>query len=283
MEDGFSSYSSLYDTSSLLQFCNDDSASAASSMEVTDRIASLEQRVQMQEDEIQLLKSALADVVRRLNISEEQQAMLNRKGPTKARPLMQGLPLRPTVNNGTVLPKKTSTLPSPSGTRKDTSSPATKSTVKRTSSTERVGTLARRESTGESKSSRTRAGSTSSNSSGKKNSESKLKEPVFSAGMRRVTHCKVTVQIFLSHPQKRIGSSEAQSLITGVLTTQTECMTPDLGTPSEQSSVKTGVRKAPSFILPFPKSPSQTVLEMSRSPSFKSPLKSPSQYFQICY
>ncbi|KAL4613088.1 echinoderm microtubule-associated protein-like 1 isoform X5 [Arapaima gigas] len=83
MEDGFSSYSSLYDTSSLLQFCNDDSASAASSMEVTDRIASLEQRVQMQEDEIQLLKSALADVVRRLNISEEQQAMVNRKGPTK--------------------------------------------------------------------------------------------------------------------------------------------------------------------------------------------------------
>lgn len=52
-------------------------------MEVTDRIASLEQRVQMQEDEIQLLKSALADVVRRLNVSEEQQAMLNRKGPTK--------------------------------------------------------------------------------------------------------------------------------------------------------------------------------------------------------
>ncbi len=52
-------------------------------MEVTDRIASLEQRVQMQEDEIQLLKSALADVVRRLNISEEQQTMLSRKGPTK--------------------------------------------------------------------------------------------------------------------------------------------------------------------------------------------------------
>lgn len=52
-------------------------------MEVTDRIASLEQRVQMQEDEIQLLKSALADVVRRLNVSEEQQAMGSRRGPTK--------------------------------------------------------------------------------------------------------------------------------------------------------------------------------------------------------
>lgn len=64
-------------------FSSDDSASAASSMEVTDRIASLEQRVQMQEDEIQLLKSALADVVRRLNLSEEQQAMGSRRGPTK--------------------------------------------------------------------------------------------------------------------------------------------------------------------------------------------------------
>lgn len=52
-------------------------------MEVTDRIASLEQRVQMQEDDIQLLKSALADVVRRLNVTEEQQAVLSRKGPTK--------------------------------------------------------------------------------------------------------------------------------------------------------------------------------------------------------
>ncbi|XP_068048512.1 echinoderm microtubule-associated protein-like 1 isoform X10 [Anomalospiza imberbis] len=220
MEDGFSSYSSLYDTSSLLQFCNDDSASAASSMEVTDRIASLEQRVQMQEDDIQLLKSALADVVRRLNITEEQQAMQNKKGPTKdqsmikkaaaeadklvspattARPLVQTLPLRTTVNNGTVLPKKPSgSLPSPSGTRKETVSPAAKSrsvnllnacklkkpalsTIKRTSSAERVSPGGRRESYGDSKGSRNRTGSTSSSSSGKKNSESKPKEPMFSA------------------------------------------------------------------------------------------------------
>ncbi|XP_036606494.1 echinoderm microtubule-associated protein-like 1 isoform X7 [Trichosurus vulpecula] len=210
MEDGFSSYSSLYDTSSLLQFCNDDSASAASSMEVTDRIASLEQRVQMQEDDIQLLKSALADVVRRLNITEEQQAMLNRKGPTKVRPLVHTLPLRTTVNNGTVLPKKPSgSLPSPSGARKETVSPATKrlnrsvsllsacklnkttpSTIKRTSSSERVSPGGWRESYGDSKGNRHRTGSTSSSSSGKKNSESKPKEPIFSAGKRRVTHCK---------------------------------------------------------------------------------------------
>ncbi|XP_009326427.1 PREDICTED: echinoderm microtubule-associated protein-like 1 isoform X2 [Pygoscelis adeliae] len=197
----------------------DDSASAASSMEVTDRIASLEQRVQMQEDDIQLLKSALADVVRRLNITEEQQAMQNKKGPTKdqsmikkgaaeaakhvspattARPLVQTLPLRTTVNNGTVLPKKPSgSLPSPSGTRKETVSPAAKrsvnllnacklkkpalSTVKRTSSAERVSPGGRRESYGDSKGSRNRTGSTSSSSSGKKNSESKPKEPMFSA------------------------------------------------------------------------------------------------------
>ncbi|XP_026161308.1 echinoderm microtubule-associated protein-like 1 isoform X7 [Mastacembelus armatus] len=210
MEDGFSSYSSLYDTSSLLQFCNDDSASAASSMEVTDRIASLEQRVQMQEDEIQLLKSALADVVRRLNLSEEQQAMGSRRGPTKARPMIATLPLRPTVNNGTVLPKKGSgTLPSPSGSgsRKDTNTPANKSlsslsslfrstripylplsTVRRTNSNEHMGTLTRKDS-GDSKGNRGRAGSTGSNSSGKR-SDSKLRDPVFNAGMRRVTHCK---------------------------------------------------------------------------------------------
>ncbi|XP_067336877.1 echinoderm microtubule-associated protein-like 1 isoform X5 [Channa argus] len=215
MEDGFSSYSSLYDTSSLLQFCNDDSASAASSMEVTDRIASLEQRVQMQEDEIQLLKSALADVVRRLNLSEEQQAIGSRRGPTKdprlmkkspsesnvgkpARPMIATLPLRPTVNNGTILPKKgSSTLPSPSGSgsRKDTSIPANKrmlylpvSTVRRTNSNEHMGTLTRKDS-GDSKGNRTRAGSTGSNSSGKK-SDSKQRDPVFNAGMRRVTHCK---------------------------------------------------------------------------------------------
>ncbi|XP_074516632.1 echinoderm microtubule-associated protein-like 1 isoform X3 [Sebastes fasciatus] len=182
MEDGFSSYSSLYDTSSLLQFCNDDSASAASSMEVTDRIASLEQRVQMQEDEIQLLKSALADVVRRLNASEEQQAMGSRRGPTKARPMIATLPLRPTVNNGTILPKKgSSTLPSPSGSgsRKDSSTSAGKSTVRRANSNEHVGTLTRKDS-GDNKGNRTRAGSTGSNSSGKR-SDSKQKDPVFNA------------------------------------------------------------------------------------------------------
>ncbi|XP_044291636.1 echinoderm microtubule-associated protein-like 1 isoform X2 [Varanus komodoensis] len=178
---------------------HNDSASAASSMEVTDRIASLEQRVQMQEDDIQLLKSALADVVRRLNITEEQQAMQNKKGPTKVRHIGPALPSKTAVNNGTVLPKKPSgSLPSPSGTRKEIVLPTAKSTVKRTNSAERVSPGGRRESYGDSKGSRNRAGSTSSSSSGKKNSESKPKEPMFSAGKRRVTHCKVTLLMSLT-------------------------------------------------------------------------------------
>lgn len=40
-------------------------------MEVDDRLSHLEQRVQLQEDEIQLLKAALADALRRLGSCEE--------------------------------------------------------------------------------------------------------------------------------------------------------------------------------------------------------------------
>uniref|UniRef100_A0A4W4GDY0 HELP domain-containing protein n=2 Tax=Electrophorus electricus TaxID=8005 RepID=A0A4W4GDY0_ELEEL len=174
----------------------DDSASAASSMEVTDRIASLEQRVQMQEDEIQLLKSALADVVRRLNISEEQQAMLSRKGPTKARPMIAALPLRPTVNNGNVLPKKSSMLPSPSASKRDSNTPATKSTVRRTSSSEQVGPASRKEGGVDAKSNRTRTGSIGSNSSGKRASEryNNARLPVVNAYLIvLMTHCKYQI------------------------------------------------------------------------------------------
>ncbi|XP_074764741.1 echinoderm microtubule-associated protein-like 1 isoform X4 [Athene noctua] len=271
------------DHSGAPEFCTDDSASAASSMEVTDRIASLEQRVQMQEDDIQLLKSALADVVRRLNITEEQQAMQNKKGPTKARPLVQTLPLRTTVNNGTVLPKKPSgSLPSPSGTRKETVSPAAKrrkrvewsvnllnacklkkpalSTVKRTSSAERVSPGGRRESYGDSKGSRNRTGSTSSSSSGKKNSESKPKEPMFSA---------VTLQMSLT--PKLLDSHENKAEPLDLPMEQQE------PTRSESGQTSPEVHRTPTLALPVPKSPSQTFMAFPRSPSFISPMKSPKE------
>nr|XP_042701322.1 echinoderm microtubule-associated protein-like 1 [Chrysemys picta bellii] len=96
-----------YDTATLLQFCNDDNLSGTSGMEVDDRISYLEQRLQLQEDEIQVLKAALADVLRRLNACEETGLSLQRKGPTKVCQLLKGLPSKPTLSNG-ILPQKRS-------------------------------------------------------------------------------------------------------------------------------------------------------------------------------
>uniref|UniRef100_A0A8C3FFU0 EMAP like 2 n=1 Tax=Chrysemys picta bellii TaxID=8478 RepID=A0A8C3FFU0_CHRPI len=76
-------------------------------MEVDDRISYLEQRLQLQEDEIQVLKAALADVLRRLNACEETGLSLQRKGPTKVCQLLKGLPSKPTLSNG-ILPQKRS-------------------------------------------------------------------------------------------------------------------------------------------------------------------------------
>lgn len=52
--------------------CPDDTVSASSNMDMEDRVSHLEQKLQLQEDEIQLLKSALADALRRLGCCEEQ-------------------------------------------------------------------------------------------------------------------------------------------------------------------------------------------------------------------
>lgn len=52
-------------------------------MEVDDRISYLEQRLQLQEDEIQVLKAALADVLRRLSTCEENGLSLQKRGPGK--------------------------------------------------------------------------------------------------------------------------------------------------------------------------------------------------------
>lgn len=67
----------------LLSFIpSDDRSSAASGLDVADRLTYLEQRMQMQEDEIQLLKMALADVLKRLNISEEHHAAAGGRRPS---------------------------------------------------------------------------------------------------------------------------------------------------------------------------------------------------------
>lgn len=66
--------------------CLDDTVSASSNMDMEDRVSHLEQRLQLQEDEIQLLKSALADALRRLGCCEEHSLGMQPGGvPTAGR------------------------------------------------------------------------------------------------------------------------------------------------------------------------------------------------------
>uniref|UniRef100_A0A673BXK9 Uncharacterized protein n=1 Tax=Sphaeramia orbicularis TaxID=375764 RepID=A0A673BXK9_9TELE len=71
----FSSRSKLFTS----VMCCYDTVSASSNMDMEDRVSHLEQRLQLQEDEIQLLKAALADALRRLGYCEETQKFLNSK------------------------------------------------------------------------------------------------------------------------------------------------------------------------------------------------------------
>uniref|UniRef100_A0A8C9W6Z3 EMAP like 2 n=1 Tax=Scleropages formosus TaxID=113540 RepID=A0A8C9W6Z3_SCLFO len=89
-------------------------------MEMDDRLSHLEQRVQLQEDEIQLLKAALADALRRLGCYEEQgQGPKKRAAPTKVRQLLQALPSKP-CSNGYVQQKRLGGYPSsPSSPKKE--------------------------------------------------------------------------------------------------------------------------------------------------------------------
>ncbi|KAG7492530.1 hypothetical protein MATL_G00015650 [Megalops atlanticus] len=58
----------------------DDSISAASASDVQDRLSALELRMQQQEDELAVLKAALADVLRRLALSEDMAATKKQSG-----------------------------------------------------------------------------------------------------------------------------------------------------------------------------------------------------------
>lgn len=78
----------------------DDNLSGLSGMEVDDRISYLEQRLQLQEDEIQVLKAALADVLRRLSACEESGLNLSKKRPDKGIRAMEGQLARPPASPG---------------------------------------------------------------------------------------------------------------------------------------------------------------------------------------
>ncbi|XP_033503915.1 uncharacterized protein LOC117270419 isoform X4 [Epinephelus lanceolatus] len=262
-----------YHSDSLLapdtDFMTDDRSSAASGLDVADRLTYLEQRMQMQEDEIQLLKMALADVLKRLNISEEHQAAAasaaGRRAPgAKARPVSLALPSRPPmVTSSTASLKKSSTLPSSSTARNYSPTPP------------RSGVRSPPGSVKDAKR------PTSAASSCKKPSEGKPKEAAVNVGTRRVTHCKVTMQIYLSPLARKTGSSETAKSAAAVPANSRPAATsnkPQAKGGSKPESKKT----TPSFTLNLQKTTTSQSTQQDTA-SYKSPLKSPSQYFQICY
>ncbi|XP_013880777.1 echinoderm microtubule-associated protein-like 4 isoform X2 [Austrofundulus limnaeus] len=101
----------------------DDSMSAASVSDVNDRLSALELRVQQQEDELTVMKAALADVLRRLAASEESAAASKKHGGKGGPGLREAYSLSCISNGGTSGRKREST----SVTRKETVSSAAKS------------------------------------------------------------------------------------------------------------------------------------------------------------
>uniref|UniRef100_A0A4W6EBN2 EMAP like 4 n=1 Tax=Lates calcarifer TaxID=8187 RepID=A0A4W6EBN2_LATCA len=98
----------------------DDSMSGASVSDVNDRLSALELRVQQQEDELTVMKAALADVLRRLAASEDSAASC--VSPTGGAALREAYSMSCIANGGTSGRKRDST----SVTRKETVSSAAK-------------------------------------------------------------------------------------------------------------------------------------------------------------
>uniref|UniRef100_A0A3Q2PUR5 Echinoderm microtubule-associated protein-like 1 n=1 Tax=Fundulus heteroclitus TaxID=8078 RepID=A0A3Q2PUR5_FUNHE len=258
-------------------FMTDDRSSAASGLDVADRLTYLEQRMQMQEDEIQLLKLALADVLKRLNISEEHQAgsaaAAGRRTPGgKARPVSLALPTRtPMATLSAPSLKKSSTVPS-SVTARNYSPTPTLSGAKSPPGSVKDSPC---------KPAKTRPPSVASVCK-------KIPEGLISvcpwrlgAGTRRVTHCKVTMQIYLSPLARKTGSSEEAKSASAVPAYDGPVAGPG-PPPTKRASQPRMKKSAPSFTLNLQK----TVTSQSsahETSSYISPVKSPSQYFQICY
>ncbi|XP_015249992.1 PREDICTED: endochitinase A1-like [Cyprinodon variegatus] len=257
-------------------FMTDDRSSAASGLDVADRLTYLEQRMQMQEDEIQLLKLALADVLKRLNISEEHQAAATAAGGrrtpgAKARPVSLALPTRtPMVSSSASTLKKSSTVPSSATARNYSPTPPLS------------GVRSPPGSVKDSPCKTTKKGPTAAAPVCKKAPEgNKSSEPAVSVGTRRVTHCKVTMQIYLSPLARKTGSSEEAKSASAMPAHSGPGTGP--GPPSTKRSIQPQIKKStPSFTLNLQKTVTSHSSEQETS-SYISPVKSPSQYFQICY
>nr|XP_014586673.1 echinoderm microtubule-associated protein-like 4 isoform X2 [Equus caballus] len=127
MEDSLPGLASVCGSSTLMNFCTDDSISAASTSDVQDRLSALELRVQQQEDEITVLKAALADVLRRLAISEDHVASVKKSVPSKGPAVLREAISMSSITNGSGANRKPSHTSSVSIARKETLSSAAKS------------------------------------------------------------------------------------------------------------------------------------------------------------
>ncbi|KAM6992273.1 uncharacterized protein LKV04_008329 isoform 2-T2 [Tautogolabrus adspersus] len=263
----------LSECSSGSSVSHDDRSSATSGLDVVDRLTYLEQRMQMQEDEIQLLKLSLADVLKRLNISEEHQAASaagRRPSGAKARPVSLTLPSRaPMTTSSSASLKKSSTLTSSSIARNYSPTP------------HRSGVKSPPGSVKDSPCKTARSRPSSAASTCRKPQEGKSKDAAVNVGSRRVTHCKVTMQIYLSPLARKTGSSETAKSSASVPASSGSTTAPH--NPQAKGGSKTEARKTtPSFTLNLQKTTTSQNTAQDTS-SYKSPLKSPSQYFQICY
>ncbi|XP_077367294.1 uncharacterized protein LOC144010725 isoform X2 [Festucalex cinctus] len=248
----------------------DGRSSAASNLDVADRLTYLEQRMQMQEDEIQLLKMTLADVLKRLNISEEHQATASGRRTTgaKGRPVSLGLPPRaPMGSSGVASLRKSSTLPSGGTCRNYSPTPP------------RCGVRSPAGSLKDSpfKTPKVRPSSSASSCTSTQEGSSRTKEGPGSTGMRRVTHSKVTMQIYLSPLTRKTGSSETIATSAPTVPAAGGSGGPG-GTPQARGTAKSDARrKSPSFMLNLQKTTNKVSGQQDAN------IKSPSQYFQICY
>ncbi|TSK42137.1 Echinoderm microtubule-associated protein-like 4 [Bagarius yarrelli] len=131
MEDSSGSVAPAHNCTVVLNnHCTDDSISAASVSDMQDRLSSLELRVQQQEDELTVMKAALADVLRRLTHSEDMAAkkQQNTKGST---PLREAYSMSCIANGGSSGLRSHRDSSSMSVTRKETLSSAAKSGVEK--------------------------------------------------------------------------------------------------------------------------------------------------------
>lgn len=91
----------------------------------------------------------------------------------------------------------------------------------------------------------------------------------------------VTVQIYLHRPSKRTGSAEPPKS-TSTVPSQSANTPPEAKILPDRAA-RLGSQKIPPFTLPLRKCTSQSVHTPLDMTTYRSPIKSPSQYFQICY